>query len=85
MAPPSTMMEIAAYSMWGTSFFLDVGYRIPHFSGKDIQYLAALTFILCCQFRPPLSHFFIDISCITAVFQTANLTLSFPFPPRLFL
>lgn len=40
MAPPKTAMETIAYSMWGTSFFLDVGYMIPQVPVKDIQYLA---------------------------------------------
>ena len=77
--------RIAAYSMWGTSFFLDVGYRIPHFSGKDIQYLAALPLIFCCQFRLFFLRFFANIPCNAMVFKTANLTQFFPFPSPLLL
>jgi hypothetical protein len=36
-------MENSVYSMWGTSFFLDVDERIPDFTGENIQYLAGFS------------------------------------------
>jgi len=37
------MMENRVYSMWGTSFFLDVDKRIAYSPEKDIQYLAGFS------------------------------------------
>lgn len=42
MAPPSTTRETIAYSISGTSFFLDVVCMIPQSWSKDIELLANL-------------------------------------------
>ncbi|WP_455581928.1 hypothetical protein [Dysosmobacter sp.] len=40
MAPPSTRIESIAYSISGTSFFLDVVFMIPHPAAENIEHLA---------------------------------------------
>ena len=53
-------MESIAYHIWGTSFFLDVGYMIPCLFFKDIQYLAGFSSFLTLSVSRNFCLFFVE-------------------------